>query len=98
MARGFIKLNGMYVIWSTVVDAPITRPMDRDQALKEALFHGWWSREDAEQSLRRADDRGVSFAGFDNLDDLLVANRAGPGETCLTKDELIAVFWPASEQ
>lgn len=98
MGRGFIKLNGMYLLWSTIVDAPISKPMYRDEAIETALRKGWRSQESAEESLRRADEKGISYRGYEDLDAFLALNRAGPNETSLTKDELVAVFWPATDQ
>ena len=78
-----------YMLWSTVVDAPITYGVKLSQFLdymKEEYGNRGW--EDLDKSLERAERQGCSFIG-ETLDDLLSCNRAGFNEMELTKDEII---------
>jgi hypothetical protein len=92
MGRCIVKLNGCYAEWSTVVDAPITSFMPKDE------FERWYEREHGRSAMaglpermERVEATGTSSL-LDTLDDLIAGNRAGKGETTLTKDELWAVY------
>jgi hypothetical protein len=93
MPRYIIKLNEKYLEWSTVVDAPVSHGMTRqeftDWYVRE---HGFFSVNELEERLQRADKKGVSALMYKDVDELIGHNRAGPNETCLTKDELIEAF------
>lgn len=79
MGRGIVKLaDNKYVDWSTVVDAPVSYVFDRGEIIDEA------------DGLRidRANQNGHSF-----LDsppgDYADFNRAGPFESCITKEAIL---------
>ncbi len=98
MPRFIVKLaDDEYVEWSTVVDAPLAGSVTR-----AAACHEW-----GEPSVARADRRGhsqvegprVSEANRDRVwspEELIAGNRAGPGESELSLDELRAAARRAS--
>ena len=80
-----------YLLWSTVADAPLTRGM----TLKE--LQAYVKQEEGNQGLEKLVDRldrvsrhGTSSAvpGAQTPEELTAANRAGPGETELTLDQI----------
>lgn len=92
MPRYIIKLDDHYLEWSTIVDAPVTYGMTLEQ-----FKHYYKDEYGAEgmrrlgERLQRVDDHGCSAFG-ETLDALLAFNRAGVGETCLTKEQIIDHF------
>lgn len=97
MGRGIIKLNDgqrdWYMIWSTVVDAPITygdsvdglRAFIKDESGDDGL-------RDLPARLARVEAKGTSFHDDATVYDTINFNRAGKGETCLTPEQLIAMY------
>lgn len=83
-----------YLEWSTVVDAPISHGMSRDE-MKQHLASQERVEEDlaleqAERRLRRADETGTSSMDRTQTPETMMAyNRAGPRETRLSVEELI---------
>lgn len=84
MGRCIVKLaDNEYVEWSTVVDAPVSYVLTRDE-IKRAV-----GGPDIEERLNRADERGTSMlAPAITLESLAVCNRAGPKESCLSLEEI----------
>ena len=92
MGQGIVKLNGKYMIWSTVVDAPITRLMTREQLEEHVRFEdGERGIRELPERLERADTNGTSFYRG-SAESVVRFNRAGPGESCLTIKELIEKY------
>jgi hypothetical protein len=90
MSNCIIKLGGKYLIWSTVVDAPITRGMTLEQ-LRE-----WVKAEAVERALRdlperlaRVEAKGTSAFNDASVADTIYLNHAGEGESHLSKREII---------
>lgn len=93
MGRAIIKIKDYYLIWSSVVDAPVSFGMNRadlEAWLKEeygrAGFPGWL------QLIPVADERGTSFYERDSVEDTIDGNRAGPMGACLTLDEIYTAY------
>ncbi len=93
MPRYIVKLTdkdkSWYLEWSTIVDAPVTHGMDLEE------FRYYYLEEYGQQELSKLDNRlervekhGISGSCY-TLDQLLAANRAGPQESCLSKQEII---------
>ena len=80
MGRAVVKLaEDEYVEWSTVVDAPVTSALER-----EAAAAAWGA-----DRVQRADVYGTSFMNrVVSTEDMLSCNRAGPGESELTLQEI----------
>lgn len=92
-----------YLVWSTVVDAPITYGMSRGE-MKEHLSERTpveldLALEQAERRLVRADDHGTSsMMGHESAEELMTFNRAGPGKSCLPVEDLIRQFWSRPDE
>lgn len=84
MARGVVRLaEDEYVEWGTIVDAPVSCVMSRRAVVREF----------GEDRIARVDRNDTSFiAPPYTLADLLDGNRAGPGETCATLDEIRTLY------
>ena len=97
MPRFLIKLNAgdrdWYLVWSTVVDAPVSMGLSFDEA--EIDVHqrygdagrNWWPT--AANLLK---EKGVSTRGYECSIDVIKYNRAGAGESCLSPDEIVKVY------
>ena len=86
MAQFILKFGpDQYMIWSTVVDAPVTMMMSLEELLEEQGTDGIQAR------LERCDQNGCSSLRH-SLDRILICNRAGDGETELTKAEIIEKY------
>lgn len=75
-----------YVEWSSVVDAPVSWVQTREQAVKR------WT----EERVARADANGTSildgYPAGNTPEEIVRANRAGPGESRLTVAEIIEAY------
>jgi len=89
MGRGIIKIKDRYFEWSTVVDAPITSGMTKNEL--RAYIKGESGNkglESLEARIERCDECGTSFHG-ETLEGMLALNHAGEeGETELTANEI----------
>ncbi len=90
MGIAIIKLGGMYLEWSSVVDAPITFGM------KLAEFEAYYLDEYGCEEMRnlpariaRVNAKGTSAYYDYSVDDTIRMNRAGPDEIPLKKAEII---------
>ena len=93
MGRCIAKLaEDEYVEWSTVVDAPVSWIMDRDQlAAHIQCRFGEVGLEDLDERLARCEKRGHSAfwpGAGDSIDDLIRGNHAAADGTELTLDQL----------
>ncbi len=91
MGTYIIKLDNQYLLWSTVVDAPVSYGMktQNDVAL-ELEMRGQYTRNFPER-MERVEKNGISATDH-TLEELFKFNRAGPNESCLTKAEIIAQY------
>lgn len=89
MAHIIIKLRDKYFVWSTSVDAPITYGMT-EAALVDFIRErdGQTGLDELPRRLERVAKFGSSSAHNESAQDTIAHNRAGPGERCLTEDEL----------
>ena len=92
MGHAIIELDGAYLVWSSVVDAPITYGLTEYQLLcwldEQHGANGrlWWDRVKA-----RVEMTGSSETAY-TVEQILSNNRAGPGEIELTKQEIIEAY------
>jgi len=96
MGRAIICLApNEYVMWSSIVDAPIGHIRDRTatlEMLSKPDEADDWSRamaalpEQADEIMARIDERGHSYRNLSamSIQELIAANRAGPREESLT--------------
>lgn len=88
------KTTDYYLIWSTVVDAPVTYGQQLE------YFKRYYKKQYGEEGMKelvgrleRVEKTGISaHPPFDDLDDLFLCNRAGDNETKLSKKQIIAKY------
>lgn len=91
MPRYIAKLaDNEYVEWSTVVDAPVTYIMTRDEMIRHLDSNREVDRSyEAMERVKRADARGTScISPIISVEELISCNRAGDKETELTLEQI----------
>lgn len=82
--------NDFYLEWSTIVDAPITNGMSRQEFIEYYLDnYDKSSKGELLERLKRVDTYGTSSVRPTSAKELTRGNRAGDGETNLSLTELI---------
>lgn len=99
MGRAILKMDGskgpMYFEYSTIVDAPVSRPMPLDDFKHYYQSkYGTEGMRDLPERLMPVEETGSSFHG-ETFESSIICNRAGEKETCLTLDEFIAAYYPS---
>ena len=97
MGQYIAEFGGKYLIWSTVVDSPITYLMTA------AELRDYIESEEGKQGLRvlpfrleRVRENGVSGFGV-KKQDLLALNRAGAQESHIATEEEMIERWTAKQ-
>lgn len=96
MPRYIVKLDGKYLEWSSVVDAPVTFGMSLEEF--KAYYQDAYGRGDPsaashlESRLERVEATGTSSHVHESADDVIAFNRAGRGETLLMKQQIIDYY------
>ena len=93
MATIIAKIDDRYLYWSTIVDAPVTYLMTAEEAREHhRRRYGSTSMDRYTQMIACADQKGVSGLWndsiYEDVQDLIRNNRAGPEESELTLDEI----------
>lgn len=93
MGQFIIKLEDKYLIWSSIVDAPITMGW----TLEELTDHvreesGRRGLDELPARLARVEQKGTSATQDDHVVDTIWLNRAGAGETCMSIDQIIEYY------
>ena len=93
MGKFIVKIEGTYLEWGTIVDAPVTFGMPLEE-FKEYYREEYGSQgmRDLDTRLARADERGTSSHVDENADEVMWLNRAGPGESSLSRDEIVEFY------
>ncbi len=97
MPRYFVKVRDgkrdRYIHWSTVVDAPIG-VFDSLDAVKACVKEEWGSNGlvQMKDAFARLEKVGVSVVYHEDPRDAMSFNRAGPNESELTYEEIIARY------
>lgn len=82
-----------FLIWSSVVDAPITYGMSREELVEHIREQYGRSGLDAlPERIARAERAGTSSRIHASLDEETDFNRAGMDETRLTRDQIVAMY------
>jgi hypothetical protein len=94
MGRYVVKLADKYLEWSTVVDAPITDGMTLEEftSFYKEKYGSYAMEFEFPKRMERVEQFGISAYNYNNVDELIAYNRAGPEEICLTKEELIKEY------
>lgn len=88
MPRYIGKIDDRYFEFSTIVDAPVTYLMTREEY--EAYYrseYGNSAMDKFAERMERADRKGTSSVMDDSFEDMISCNRYGDGESCLSVDE-----------
>ena len=89
MVDAIVKINDMYLMWSTIVDAPITYGMTFEQLVKYYAKKYEHSDEDSfREKMMKIDEDGTGFQIGTNTNQIGEYNRAGPNESLLSIDEI----------
>lgn len=75
-----------YLIWSTIVDAPLTFGCSLDEIYAE------WKERYGSAGLANL-KRDIADDGFDKLDDVISCNRAGKDETRLSREQIVDFYF-----
>jgi hypothetical protein len=100
MGRTIVKLaDEKYVEWSSIVDAPVTYIMTREE-MKTYLDeeYGRSSIANNEERLRRTDERGTSSFCRETMEEVISCNRAGPHEEHIELEEIIKQYTDKGEE
>lgn len=82
-----------YLEWSTIVDAPVTVGMSREQFAR--YYQDEYGRADMGEfagRMKRVEEKGTSPHFYESVDDVIRYNRAGGKEQQLTKEEIIQKY------
>lgn len=85
MGEFIVKLRDHYLVWSTIVDAPITDGGTLDE-LKQWIREEYGNRgmETLPERLARVEAKGTSSLRDNSAESAIWLNRAGPNESTLT--------------
>lgn len=108
MPRFTVEIDGLWCTWSTVVDAPVTALMPKED------YEEWYRQrhephqrnkpdeiyeqemdlfeKKMERTFEKVEETGCSNPRYEDADEVIAFNRAGPNEENLSKEELIERF------
>lgn len=93
MSRTIIKIKDYYLEWSSIVDAPVTFGMKRDEFEAYHLAeYGRNGHQNFEQRMAMVDQHGSSSMYNHSAKDVISINRAGEDEAELTLDEIYRAY------
>lgn len=79
-----------YLEWSTVADAPTTFGMSLGEFRRYyRMQYGRAAMGEFDRRMERVEAKGTSSMIHDSLDELLEGNRAGKGESHLSREEIV---------
>lgn len=81
MGKPIVHHNGWFFVWSTIVDAPVTKAMRRAEF--ESFYRECYGSEGMKElpaRLERAIAKGTSSFDGESAEDLIAGNRAGNNE------------------
>lgn len=89
MANCIVKLEGKYLVWSEISDAPITFGLTRDELVEWVRAReGSPGVRALPERLMRVDASGTSAIERLTPEDVMLVNRAGENEACISLDEI----------
>lgn len=93
MGSYILRLEDKYLIWSTVVDAPTTTAMTREELEKYYREeYGNSSMHDLRLRMARVDGKGTSAHGDNCAMSTVACNRAGPDEATLSYQQIVDLY------
>jgi hypothetical protein len=82
-----------YLEWSTVVDAPVTQGMTKEDFIYYyRRKYGSEGDTTLEERMERVEKKGTSSLIDDSDEDVVLVNRAGPKESPLHYDEIVQFY------
>jgi hypothetical protein len=93
MGRVIVKVNEYLLEWSSILDAPTTFGMNREEF--EAYYrdeYGSSGHRDFEKRMARVEKTGTSNYYNITVGEIISGNRAGPNESELTFDEIYQAY------
>lgn len=85
MGQFIVKLREHYLVWSTIVDAPITNGMNEKQLTRWMRSrYGSEGIKELPERLARVEAKGTSAMNEESAESTIWLNRAGPDESTLT--------------
>lgn len=90
MPTYIIKLADKYLLYSTIVDAPITYGMSKEELIEYLKEEG--TDRLIEDRLARVDKIGTSSRLDSSAEETIEFNKAGPGESNLSVEEFIKTY------
>ena len=98
MGHFIIKIKDRYFDWSSVVDAPITNSMTKKEleTYHREEYGRAYHRDNFEIRMKRVEETGTSVIG-QNLNQVLILNRAGDHEEELTEEEIYEMYTDSEE-
>lgn len=101
MGHCIVKLGEYYLEWSSMVDAPVTMGVTREQYITEYLAaFGDHVKDELLARLAVADEHGTSITRWGgkarhvSVEELIIGNRAGPNEQELTFEQIVEQYCP----
>jgi len=94
VVKDWTKGQTCYIVWSEVVDAPITYGMTLEELKDWLVDNGEDS--DLEARMERVEKKGTSAMDYTSFEEIAKFNRAGPREECLSLEELTEAYWEPS--
>lgn len=93
MGNPIVKLEGEYLIWSTIVDSFVTFGMTLE-GLEECIReeYGNEGARELPRRLARVEEKGTSAYDDESAEDTILVNRAGPNEGPLHREEIVEFF------
>ena len=93
MGKCIVKIKDKYFEWSTIVDAPVTYGMNKEE-LRNYIKEEYGNRglRELPQRLERVEEKGASWQSGANLEDTIRLNRAGENEETITKEGIYNKF------
>lgn len=101
MAQGIVKLaDNEYVLWSTVVDSPVSSVWWREAMEYVLHSEGGWTQALIDDHMNDADARGHSFSPVDGVDAAAFVNynRAGSKEKRITLNAIRKQYAPRKRE
>lgn len=91
--------DGLFFEWSTVVDAPVSAAMSRDEFEQNYLHRfGYEGMRTLPERLARAVANGTSARHSTSLEDMVAGNRAGDNDEAISLGEIMDVVIMGREE
>lgn len=97
MGRYLVQLDKYVVEWSTIVDGPLTEPLTRKEMERHLVKqYGIEGTRDLKERFERLDRKGTTSMFHESAEAAVRNNRAGPNESRISYDDLVA--WAKSRR